>query len=112
MERYIEIEQAIRIATSLCERFSEYVLSDDDKRRIASKLNNAAFDEAERYMPLDSDDVLNRIFEHYKKDVAREIFEEIEKYMMDSVDVTHTAYKTIGTSTFAILKKKYTEGQK
>jgi aspartate oxidase len=47
-----------------------------------------------------------------RAEVAREIFEEIEKYMMDSVDVTHTAYKTIGTSTFAILKKKYTEGQK
>jgi len=45
-----------------------------------------------------------------RAEVAREIFEEIEKYMMDSVDVTHTAYKTIGTSTFAILKKKYTEG--
>lgn len=44
--------------------------------------------------------------------IARKIFEEIEKYMMDSVDVTHTAYKTIGTSTFAILKKKYTEGGK
>ena len=44
-----------------------------------------------------------------RAEVAREIFEEIEKYMMDSVDVTHTAYKTIGTSTFAILKKKYTE---
>lgn len=50
----------------------------------------------------------------YRKasEIAREIFEEIEKYMMDSVDVTHTAYKTIGTSTFAILKKKYTEGEK
>ena len=47
-----------------------------------------------------------------RAEVAREIFEEIEKYMMDSVDVTHTAYKTIGTSTFAILKKKYTEGEK
>jgi uncharacterized protein YkuJ len=47
-----------------------------------------------------------------RAEVAREIFEEIEKYMMDSVDVTHTAYKTIGSSTFAILKKKYTEGQK
>ena len=47
-----------------------------------------------------------------RAEVAREIFDEIEKYMMDSVDVTHTAYKTIGTSTFAILKKKYTEGGK
>ena len=47
-----------------------------------------------------------------RAEVAREIFEGIEKYMMDSVDVTHTAYKTIGTSTFAILKKKYTEEQK
>lgn len=43
-----------------------------------------------------------------KAETAKEIFEEIEKYMMDSVDVTHTAYKTIGTTTFAILKKKYT----
>jgi hypothetical protein len=105
MERYIEIEQAIRIATSLCERFSEYVLSDDDKRRIASKLNNAAFDEAERYMPLDSDDVLNRIFEHYKKDVAREIFEEIEKlhlHITNEFDLRR----------YEALKKKYTEVQK
>ena len=47
-----------------------------------------------------------------RAEVAREIFEELEKYMMNSVDVTHTAYKTIGTSTFAILKKKYTEGEK
>lgn len=47
-----------------------------------------------------------------RAEVAREIFEEIEKYMMDSVDVTHTAYKTIGTTTFAILKKKYTEANK
>ena len=43
-----------------------------------------------------------------RAEVAREIFEELEKYMMNSVDVTHTAYKTIGTATFAILKKKYT----
>ena len=47
-----------------------------------------------------------------KSEVAREIFEEIEKYMMDFVDVTHTAYKEIGTATFAELKKKYTEGEK
>ena len=47
-----------------------------------------------------------------RAEVAREIFEEIEKYMMDSCDVTHTAYKTIGTTTFAILKKKYTEERK
>ena len=43
-----------------------------------------------------------------KEDAAREIFEEIEKYMMDFVDVTHTAYKEIGAVTFAELKKKYT----
>lgn len=107
MERYIEIEQAIRIATSLCERFSEYVLSDDDKRRIASKLNNAAFDEAERYMPLDSDDVLNRIFEHYKKDVAREIFEEIEEYTASWCGDYFISIEKLDE-----LKKKYTEGQK
>ena len=47
-----------------------------------------------------------------RAEVAREIFEELEKYMMNSVDVTHTAYKTIGTATFAILKKKYVEGEK
>ena len=47
-----------------------------------------------------------------RAEVAREIFEELEKYMMGYVDVTHTAYQTIGTSTFAILKRKYTEGEK
>jgi predicted nucleic acid-binding protein len=54
----------------------------------------------------------DRLVRKAKAEAAVEIFEEIEKYMMDSVDVTHTAYKTIGTSTFAILKKKYTEVQK
>ena len=47
-----------------------------------------------------------------RAEVAREIFEEIERYMMDFTDVTHTAYKHIGTATFAHLKKKYTEGEK
>lgn len=49
--------------------------------------------------------------QHIKAKVAREIFEEIERYMMDFTDVTHTAYKHIGTATFAHLKKKYTEEQ-
>lgn len=46
-----------------------------------------------------------------KSEVAREIFEEIEKHMIDLVDITNTAYKEIGTATFAALKKKYTEGE-
>ena len=44
-----------------------------------------------------------------QSEVTREIFEEIEMYMMDFVDVSHTAYKTIDIDTFAKLKKKYTE---
>ena len=44
-----------------------------------------------------------------KSEVAREIFEEIEAYMIDLVDITNTAYKEIGTATFAELKKKFTE---
>ena len=64
----------------------------------------------------DGDDFCNRCNMNHitkirdsKSEVASEIFDAIEKYMMDFVDVTHTAYKEIGTSTFAELKKKYTE---
>lgn len=47
----------------------------------------------------------------YRKasEVAREIFAEIEDYMLDFEDITHTVNRTIGAATFALLKKKYTE---
>ena len=49
----------------------------------------------------------------YRKsmDLAREIFEEIEKYSMFLEDITHSVWLSIGASIFAELKKKYQEGE-
>ena len=46
----------------------------------------------------------------YRKasDVAREIFEEIEKNM---VSIDFNRFRAMGRRTFAKLKKKYTEGE-
>lgn len=50
----------------------------------------------------------------YRKstDVAREIFEELEKYLVTSCTIYTQAVHAIGVGTFARLKKKYTEEQK
>lgn len=54
---------------------------------------------------------LTYAIKHLKAEVAREIFAEIENYMLDFEDITHTVNRTIGAATFALLKKKYTEGE-
>ena len=56
--------------------------------------------------------VIELIREYPQTDVAREIFEEIEKYMLtDAIDARFPV-KVINPDTFAKLKKKYTEGGK
>ena len=55
-------------------------------------------------------DINNRQVENIrlaKQEVAREIFAEIEDYMLDFESITHTVNRTIGAATFALLKKKY-----
>lgn len=49
----------------------------------------------------------------YRKasDVAREIFEEIEKYLVTGSTFYGQPIHSIGVGTFAVLKKKYTEGE-
>lgn len=48
----------------------------------------------------------------YRKatDVAREVFEEIEKNMVAIDDIDFNHFRAIGRRTFAELQKKYTEG--
>ena len=50
----------------------------------------------------------------YRKasDVAREIFEEIEKYLVTGCTFYGQAIHSIGVGTFAELKKKYTEEER
>lgn len=50
----------------------------DAFERAADELLRKQIEDEKRYIPLDSDDALVRVFEHYKKTVAREIFAEIE----------------------------------
>lgn len=45
-----------------------------------------------------------------KQEVAREIFEEMEKYLVTGTTYYGHCIYTMGVATFAELKKKYTEG--
>ena len=101
------------------DHYGEWGILRRDQRRLIRKLCDTcdgfekaadyfagkAREEEQRYIPLDNDDAFVRVFEYYKKTVAREIFEEIEKHMDEddglSVFMTRTE--------FFELKKKYTE---
>ena len=48
--------------------------------------------------------------EQLKREVAREIFAEIETYMFYHENIPKTIYKSIDFNIFNKLKKKYTEG--
>ena len=71
---------------------------------------NVDKDELIRALQYDRDQY-NKGYADAKAEVAREIFEEIEKHMIDLVYITNIAYKEIRKATFAALKKKYTEGE-
>ena len=43
----------------------------------------ARYIDVDALIPLDNDDALARVFEHYKKTVAKEIFDELGEYASD-----------------------------
>lgn len=91
MSREKQIKEIARVLCDAHEPCSKCVWGKCDVEHIAIRLYEAGY--------------------RKQSEVAKEIFEEIEKHMIDLVDITNTAYKEIGTATFAALKKKYTEGE-
>jgi hypothetical protein len=64
-------------------------------------------------LPVEVAQVLqDKAVEKAKVDVAREIFEEIEKYLVTGTTIYGQRIYAIGVGTFAELKKKYTEENK
>lgn len=64
-----------------------------------------------RFQRRPSGDCWNDVIEKAKAEVAREIFKEIEKHFVTGTTFYGQRIYSIGVSTFAELKKKYTEGE-
>ena len=69
----------------------------------------ARYIDVDSLIPLDNDDALARVFEHYKKTVAKEIFDEIENNYADFLFDGCRNIVVLTEKDFAELKKKYTE---
>ena len=109
MAEYIEREALKRI----------YMLKGKDKLRLATVINELEMLPAADVVPRaevekEYGNALQTAFNEGKlegeKEVAREIFAEIERNMVAIDDVDFNRFRAIGARTFAELKKKYTEG--
>ena len=86
----------------------------DEMRHLADEMGKAISTEYEKRVLADErklEAVLKANGWCKASDVAREIFEEIERNLVTIDDVDFNRFRCIGARTFAELKKKYTEGE-
>ena len=114
MPRYIDAD---RIVFWIRHVSSNGKLCDTDVRKVAFSDEIARIPTAD-VVPKSEVEELKHIYKRYNKaikhereEVAREIFEEIEKLMFDGAVGGKFPAKVINPSKYAELKKKYTEGE-
>ena len=79
-ERFIDANKIRLTATASMDESGEVLVSLRDVIKAIDQTPTADVVprcEEERYIPLDSDDAINRVFAHYKKTVVREITDEL-----------------------------------